>query len=824
MDALIDRDPFAPLSEAERTRTNGAAEHADGWHPILPAPEEPPDATGIRHHRLGVAAERWVYRDAQKRPLFCVVRFDLPGGGKEVLPLTYGMLRGTCGWQFKAPPSPRPPYNLHRLAEHPNAPVLVVEGEKAAEAATALFPDLVVTTWQGGSQAPARTDWNPLRGRSVIIWPDNDAPGRKAADLLVPLLREAGAASVRVVAVPSDWPDGWDVADPPPVGAAPNALERLLVEAVDPSVDAASVPGGDGGAMPPGFVLRPNGVFRLADDAEKPDIHVCSALRVVAATSDGAGGAWGRLLAWEDPDGRRHEWAMPLALLAGDGGEVRAYLLDHGLFVATGRAAREALSAYLMLSRPAARVRVVSRIGWHDTPDGRAFVLPDATLGPAGAARIMLQTDRPDALPPLARSGDLADWQREVAAPCAGNSRLVLALSAAFAAPLLTPLGAEGGGFHLRGASSTGKTTALVVAGSVWGGGGLRGWIRSWRTTDNALEAVAAAHSDLLLCLDEMGECVPEAVAACAYMLANGAGKGRAARDGGVRRSAEWRLLFLSTGEVGLADKLANERGGTRRARAGQEVRVVDLPADAGAGLGLFEVLHGATDGGAFAQRLATAARRLYGTAGRTFLERLVEAGEEAVTAAQEARRQFLASHTPEGASGQVRRVADRFALLAAAGEAAIALGVLPFAPGEAERAAARGFTDWLSAREGGAGHAEDAAAIAAVRRFLIAHGASRFETLGEGGEPGSERIANRAGWRKRGPDGGWRYLIPGDVWRGEVVVGLDPQAAAAALRRAGYLIPQNEGAARHVREERIGAERAWVYCVSEKIVGGGDG
>jgi putative DNA primase/helicase len=304
--------------------------------------------------------------------------------------------------------------------------------------------------------------------------------------------------------------------------------------------------------------------------------------------------------------------------------------------------------------------------------------------------------------------------------------------------------------------------------------------------TDNAAEAVAAAHCDLMLCLDEMGECPPEVVSALAYMLANGTGKGRAGRDGSGRRVPEWRLLFLSTGEVGLADLLAEARGGPRRPRAGQEVRVVDIPADAGAGLGLFEDLHGERDGAALADRISTAARRLYGTA------------------------------------GQVQRVAGRFALLAAAGEMATALGILPFLQGEAEGAAARCFTDWLAAREGGAGAAEDAKAIAAVRRFLIAHGASRFETVKDQGEaPDEQRIALRAGWRKRDGSRGWRFLIPGEVWRNEVVPGLDAQAAAVALRREGYLIPQTERAPKHVRDEWINGRSMKVYCISDRILEG---
>ena len=72
-----------------------------------------------------------------------------------------------------------------------------------------------------------------------------------------------------------------------------------------------------------------------------------------------------------------------------------------------------------------------------------------------------------------------------------GNSRLTVALSMALAPPLLHVVEMEGGGLHFRGSSSIGKTTLLHVAGSVWGGGGLAGYVRRWRATDNALEGVA---------------------------------------------------------------------------------------------------------------------------------------------------------------------------------------------------------------------------------------------------------------------------------------------------------------------------------------------
>ena len=107
-----------------------------------------------------------------------------------------------------------------------------------------------------------------------------------------------------------------------------------------------------------------------------------------------------------------------------------------------------------------------------------------------------------------------------------------------------------------------------------------------------------------------------------AYMLPNGQGKARAGRSGDVRPSAEWRVLFVSTGEIGLANKIAEDG---RRATAGQEVRIVDIPADAGAGLGLFQNLHGYNRPQDFADALNHAAAENYGHASRLYIERLTQ-------------------------------------------------------------------------------------------------------------------------------------------------------------------------------------------------------
>ena len=576
----------------------------------------------------------------------------------------------------------------------------------------------------------------------------------------------------------------------------------------------------DGSPMPFGYTMRPDGVYwRNPDDAEATPTHVCGPLRVAAVTNDGTGHAWGRRLQWPDANGHPHDWAMPMELLAGEDTGIRARLLDGGLYVAAGRSARGYLTNYIQHSKPKDQVRVVARIGWHGSGGSRVFVLPGGAIGADGADHVMLQTDRPDAMPPVAQSGTLADWQDKVARLAVGNSRLAFSLAIAFAAPLVGLIGAEGGGFHLRGPSSVGKSTALQAAGSVWGGGGLRGWVRSWRTTDNSLEAVAASHNDLLLVLDEMGEAGAETVAASAYMLANGAGKGRAGRDGSARRAAEWRLLFLSSGEDGIAGRLAEARGGPIRIKAGQEVRVLDVPANARPH-GLFETLHGSPSAGALADSVKAGAATCYGTAGREWLERLVADPDGMTTAARDVMAAFLEDRLPVGADGQVGRAAQRFALVAAAGELAAGVGLLPWEPGEAERAAAACFRAWKDARAGGTGAAEDAAAIAAVRRCIGAYGESRFQNIDA---PDDRPVLNRLGWRKK-DNSGWRYLFLPEAWKADAVPGLDPEAAARALRAAGYLVPQSPGAKRHSRMERVGLSGpVRVYAISESILAGAD-
>ena len=107
-------------------------------------------------------------------------------------------------------PETRPLYNLPNIASAPE--IIVVEGEKAADAL--ICQNIDATTAMGGSNAPLeKTDWTPLRGRKVVIWPDNDDAGRAYASRLKEHLEKQGALAVSVLSVPASRPVKWDAAD-----------------------------------------------------------------------------------------------------------------------------------------------------------------------------------------------------------------------------------------------------------------------------------------------------------------------------------------------------------------------------------------------------------------------------------------------------------------------------------------------------------------------------------------------------------------------------------------------------------------------------------
>ncbi|EPX9364260.1 DUF927 domain-containing protein [Aeromonas veronii] len=558
--------------------------------------------------------------------------------------------------------------------------------------------------------------------------------------------------------------------------------------------------------LPIGFEIRGDRLcvweqVGRGDDARQELVPISSPVRVLAETSDEHGRGYGRLLEWQDSAGRVHQWAMPSrSLVPRNGDDVFAALLDAGLpFISLGH--KRKLAAYLMACRPDKRITCVERTGWH----GRAYVLPQGSIGP-DADGVILQTTG-YAASDFTERGTLAEWQQGVAALAVGNSRLCFALSLAFAAPLLSLVGMEGGGFHLKGESTDGKTTIMKAAASVYGNPDR--YSQTWRATGNAIEGIASRRNDALLCLDELGELDGREAGQVAYMLANGQGKGRSKQDGELRERKAWRLLFLSTGELSLEDHAASAG---QRTQAGMEVRTIQIPSDTGHH-GAFEWLHSMEGGRTFADTLKAHCDHQHGSAFRAYAEALAgELGAHSERLRVEIKR-IAAELTPQGAGNQVGRAINRFALVAAAGELATRLGVTGWPEGEALRAVRVCLKAWLAER-GHLGNHEEAAILAQVRKFVTAHQYTRFADWFDT----NHRPANMVGYRKVESDGVSFFVLP-PGWT-EITKGRDPKRSALLCLEAGYLLTGKDKK-RLQRKARLPgmSGSAWVYLLTERVL-----
>ncbi|MGH8729784.1 MAG: DUF927 domain-containing protein, partial [Burkholderiales bacterium] len=558
-------------------------------------------------------------------------------------------------------------------------------------------------------------------------------------------------------------------------------------------------------ALRPRFEFYDDGLYvnEVRNGAPLPRSKVCERFEVPALVRDPANCGWGSLLEFLDPDRSKHRVIVPHAALRGEGLEALSLLMDRGFVPRAGR--DRYLIEYLREQRSEKRARVTNRTGWHGDPLDAVFVLPELSIG-AREERWLFQSDAPAQT--FKTRGTSEGWRDEVSRLCIGNSRLLFAVSVAFAAPLLYVAGAESGGFHFRGLSSSGKTTFLRIGASVCGAPD--SFMQRWRATDNGLEALALQHCDAPLYLDEIAQIDPRVAGEVAYMLANGGGKQRAARTGGMRERASWRLLFVSAGEIGLAEHM-QEVG--KRARAGQELRLCDIPADAGAGLGCFENLHDHANGSEFARALDRAARQNYGTAFAAFLTRLTQERENLPAFLREGVHRFERQYLTGSASGQAQRVAARFALVGLAGELATDYGVTAWARGDALSAAGVCFRAWLESR-GGEGNQEERAMLAQVREFFERHGEARFADWERTAmtDDHAPRVINKAGFRKHdGAEDKTEWFVYPNVFKTEVCKGFDPRAVSRLLLARGFLNPADKDhAARSLKLPGEGQRRVY--------------
>ncbi len=504
---------------------------------------------------------------------------------------------------------------------------------------------------------------------------------------------------------------------------------------------------GDG--CPGGFVCERRGVFWLrrragdGEDAEIERIRISGPVRVVALSRDEHGQSWGRVLEWRDQDGRDHKRAIPAQRFHETGHDLASELAADGLEIVPSRERK--LMEYLGSFGPRARVLCVDALGWRDATDQRlTFVLPERVIGAQDEQGVVFQPER---FSPTARTiraaGALEAWQTAVAQRVLGNPLLMFGLCSGLAGPLVKPTGLDGGGFHLFGMSSRGKTTWLQVAASVWGCGGDPGQagslalLRRWTVTANGAEGLAAAHNDLVLPLDEIGSCQAKDFGGLVYLLAGGQGKAAMDASRALKDVRTWRTILLSTGEISSRQKIEEDQ--QRRARAGQLLRLTDIPA----GDQIICCTYGRQPAD-FVDELKAACGTFYGTAGPAFIERMLAQAPEAAALrglVELVQAMACTELTPTRVSPEVVRSSKRFALVATAGILACRWGVLPWPEDRVMDAVRQTQALWLANADT---LTDLERGVQAVRDFCLRY-PGRFQPLGESRVTGADLAGYRA-------------------------------------------------------------------------------
>lgn len=565
------------------------------------------------------------------------------------------------------------------------------------------------------------------------------------------------------------------------------------IEEVRPFIDEAIelIPSID--ILPKGHLAKPmkwdNGYFHVLDDGlffleedskgNEYKRYISSPILVKAKTRDDSSNNWGVLLEWVDDNGVKHVQALSMELFQTDGADLRKALAYQGVTITPNKRARDLFQCYLMSYSTGKHALCVDRVGWH----GDVFVLPHTQIGQRDDSDLIVYQSNHGLDNRYQSKGTLEQWRSTVSQIVENHSLLVFSLCTAFAGQLLDDLNQQGGGFHLKGKSSKGKSTGLYLACSVWGNP--KQFYRTWRATGNALEHTAYMHNDSFLVLDEIGEVAnPKELGNIVYMLANGLGKGRMTKQITAKPMHQWKVIFLSSGEKSLKD-IMQEQG--QKTKLGQEIRLADIDIDQSE-YGIFDCLDFAEDGAKQSIELISRMNDCYGVAGIAWLEYLTSHKKHIIAEATELLNQYRDALSVNQVQGHIKRVASYFAIVATAGELASKANITGWKTGTAFNAVQKVFNQWLNGFEK-VGNYEDVEILAHIKAFFEAHGASRFEPLVTirhvDGEVIQQRINNRVGYYDQESK---QYLVSTTMFKKEICNGISESQAKKVLKQYGWL------------------------------------
>jgi putative DNA primase/helicase len=557
--------------------------------------------------------------------------------------------------------------------------------------------------------------------------------------------------------------------------------------------------------IPEGFRLTDKALYCV--DRRGESTYLCSYLRVLSKTINIDSGESGKLLEFRTVHGEIKKICMKNKdLFCGNAQIILKDLAGAGLHINLEAPTKKIL-IYINNCLPENSTKTTGKNGWI-----LGNFLTENGIISIDEHKEDLFLDTAFGSTHVAASGSLDDWRENVGKPCSGNSRLVLAVSAAFAAPLLYILDRPNFGIQLVGKSSTGKTTALRVAASVYGP---HAYVKSWRATDNGLENVAFNHNDMLLILDELGEMSPQKIGAAVYMLANGSGKTRANTSGDAKQPKTWRIALLAAGEIDLNTHMASAG---IAAMAGQNIRLLAVPAIPNGKCGLIENTHGFATPTALIKHLLNATERYYGTPLPKYVGSIMKDKQNIIRDFEDSLELTKKEALPPNADGQDNRVFDLFFAVGFAGELAAQYGITEWPRGETIRHSMLFFKEWI-ARKGGYGNQEEKKLLYSLRCFFQKHQCSRFLQLNQYNEL-EQKIANEAiGYRKDVDDSMVFYAYPErlkDALKREIAADIDD---ILKLADGLGILKRDDGDDHFTKVVRVGKKSKRMLVFNSKVL-----
>lgn len=539
------------------------------------------------------------------------------------------------------------------------------------------------------------------------------------------------------------------------------------------------------------------------------DHFISAFVEVIAQVRDTDNTGYGRLIRYIDQDGNERHYTLRFANISRDCDSIIGSLRNRGLFITSSGNARK-LVDFIHNVKVDRKIRTTELAGWHDN---NSFVLPGRTIGSTDEELIFSNDNL--RLKPFLSQGTLEEWQQNISRYCVGNHVLAFTVSISLAAPLLNIIQQENGGFNLMGDSSIGKSTALAIATSVFGHP--KAAIQKWNMTINSLEGVAKAYNDFMLPLDEIGQSTANQIGEIVYMLGNGSGKGRANIHGEARQRVNFRTLFLSNGEKTLEEHMGEA---SKKVKAGQEVRLVDFPANCDEGLGIYQDIYEYDSSREFNDMLLLNAKTYHGAAFDSYIGHVIENIDTLPAYLIGFIEKFIKDFVPADASSQVLRIASRFAIVAAAGTFATQTGITGWPQDEALLAVEFCFKKWLAQR-GGVTQSEESRLIQQVQAFFEAHGDSRFTKMTNLGADDNELARDRVGFKEMYGGTYSYFVLPNQL--DKIVAGFNKKSAVKTLVKEGYIITDKNGKPQTNKRIPGSITPKKVYEFSNKVMADSD-